>query len=68
MGEAFGFSVNDLVTRDYLDARFAEQDARFADMGTSIAEIKTELRWLKWLVATVAASTIGPILAGLIGS
>jgi len=32
MGEAFGFYVDDLVTRDYLDgridARFAEQDAK----------------------------------------
>ena len=28
MGEAFGFYVDDLVTRDYLDARLSEQDAR----------------------------------------
>jgi hypothetical protein len=28
MAETFGFYVDNLVTRDYLDARFAEQDAR----------------------------------------
>ena len=28
MAETFGFYVDNLVTRDYLDARFSEQDAR----------------------------------------
>ena len=44
MGEAFGFYVDDLVTRDYLDARidarFAEQDAKieahFAEQDTRL--------------------------------
>lgn len=28
MAETFGFYVDNLVTKDYLDARFSEQDAR----------------------------------------
>lgn len=28
MAETFGYYVDNLVTRDYLDARFSEQDAR----------------------------------------
>lgn len=74
MGEAFGFYVDDLVTRDYLDARldarFSEQDARidaqFAEQKAVIMESKAELRWLKWLLVTVAASTVGPLLLELL--
>lgn len=47
MGEAFGFYVNDLVTRDYLDARFAEQEARidtrFAEQDARIESRFSEL-------------------------
>ena len=81
MGEAFGFYVNDLVTRDYLDARFAEQDAqfdarfaeqdarfdaRFASHDAQFAEIRTDLRWHKWLLLTIAASTVVPAFVNLI--
>ena len=96
MGEAFGFYVNDLVTRDYLDAtldarfaqqdarfdarfaeqdarfdaRFAEQDARFdarfADHDAQFAEIRTDLRWHKWLLLTIAASTVIPAFVSLV--
>jgi len=85
MGEAFGFYVNDLVTRDYLDAtldaRFAEQDAqldarfakqdarfdaRFADHDAQFAEIRTDLRWHKWLLLTIAASTVLPAFVNLL--
>ncbi len=80
MGEAFGFYVDDLVTRDYLDARidarFAEQDARlddrfaqidvrFAEVGTSFAQVNSELRWLKWLIVTGIATALVPILQRL---
>ena len=52
-----------------IDAQFANQDARidaqFAEQNVVIIEIKTELRWFKWLLVTVAASTVGPLLLGL---
>jgi len=81
MGEAFGFYVNDLVTRDYLDAtldarfaeqdaridaRFAEQDVRFANHDAQFAGIRTELRWHKWLLLTIAASTVIPAFVNLV--
>jgi len=80
MGEAFGFYVDDLVTRDYLDARldarfakqdarlderFAQMDVRFAEVGTSFAQVNSELRWLKWLIVTAIATALVPIVQRL---
>ena len=43
MAETFGFYVDNLVTRDYLDARFAEQDARL-DARLAEQEARLEAR------------------------
>ena len=64
MGEAFGFYVDNLVTRDYLDARLAEQDAR---IDQRFAEVRGELKLLKWMLALVVASTVIPALNSLFG-
>ena len=44
MAETFGFYVDNLVTRDYLDARFAEQDSRI-DKRFSQQEARLEARF-----------------------
>jgi hypothetical protein len=44
MAETFGFYVDNLVTRDYLDARFAEQDATI-DRRFSESEVRLEARF-----------------------
>ena len=66
MGEAFGFYVDNLVTRDYMrdyiDARFAEQDAR---IDRRFAEVSGELKLLKWMLALVVVSTVVPALNSL---
>ncbi len=75
MAEAFGYQVENLVTRDHLDARFAEQEARiaqrFAEQGmktdSQFAEVRSELRLLRWILGAVAASTVLPALNALFG-
>ena len=44
MAETFGFYVDNLVTRDYLDARFSEQDARIETRFTE-QEARIEARF-----------------------
>ena len=48
MAETFGFYVDDLVTRDYLDARLAEQDAviekRFTEQDAATESRFSELK------------------------
>ncbi len=44
MGEAFLLNMDALVTKDYLDAKFAEQDARIeARMDVRFAEVDARL-------------------------
>lgn len=63
MGEAFGYYVGNLVTKDYLeatlDARFAKQDAQFA-------EIRTQLRMHNWIFAMLAAAILLPAIKDLL--
>ena len=102
MGEAFGFYVNDLVTRDYLDARldarfaefearierrltdtenwfddklismatqlenrFSQHDALLTDHSLRLTRIENELRWHRWLLIMIAASTVLPAFLSL---
>ncbi len=75
MAEAFLLNMDALVTKDYLDARFAEQDARmdirfaeqdaridarFAGIDTRFAEVDGKFRLLMWMLAVVMASTVIP--------
>ncbi|TDG11627.1 hypothetical protein E2F43_18110 [Seongchinamella unica] len=64
MAEAFLFNVDSVVTKDYLDARLAEQDARF-DAKFAVLESKINLH--SWILAVIAASTVIPALSGLMG-
>ena len=70
MAEAFLFNVDALVTKDYLDARLAEQDARmdvrFAEQDTRFAEIDGKLRLMMWMLAVVMASTVIPAVQKLL--
>ena len=62
MAEAFIFNMDSLVTRDYLDARFAEQDAR---NDVRFTEILGQLKLHTWILGAVAASTMIPLLYSL---
>jgi len=81
MAEAFLLNMDALVTKDYLDAKFAEQEARmdarmdvrfaavdtrFAQMGTRFAEIDGKFRLVMWMLAVVMASTVIPAVHRLL--
>ena len=70
MAEAFLINTDALVTKDYLDARFAEQEARLdarfteqdARLDVRFAEIDHKFRLVNWMLAVVIASTVIPAL------
>ena len=70
MAEAFLVNIDALVTRDYLDARLAEQDARietrFGVTNSRIAgleqTIEGQFRLVYWMLAVITASTVIPAL------
>lgn len=67
MGEAFGYYVGELVTKEYLvanlDARFAQQDARLEKQFT---EIRAQLRMHNWIFAMLAAAVLLPAVKELL--
>ena len=63
MGEAFLLNMDELVTKDHLDARFAEQDGR---IDTRFAEMDGKFRLLTWMLAAVMASTVIPAMHKLL--
>ncbi len=80
MAETFGFYVDNLVTRDYLDARL---DARFAEQDTRIEErfakqdlhieqrfsrLDAKLNVMAAVLALIAASVIPLALSTLLGN
>ena len=74
MAEAFVFNVDNLVTKDYLeaclDARFSDQEIRFAriDARFDLLEQRFEakFRLIYWMLAVVIASTTVPAVGGFI--
>lgn len=67
MAEAFGFYVDNIVTRDYfdatLDARFAQQDVR---IDARFAQVEGTLRLHSALLAIIAAAVLVPQLSALV--
>jgi len=67
MAEAFGFYVDNLVTKDYLDAtldaRFAQQDGR---IDARFAQLEGTLRLHSALLAIIAAAVLIPQLSSLV--
>ena len=81
MAEAFLLNMDALVTKDYLDARFAEQearmdirfteqdariDARFAQVDIRFADVNGKFRLVMWMLAVVMASTVIPVVHKLL--
>ena len=74
MAEAFVYNMDVLVTKDYLDARFAEQEARIdarlsqqeARFDVSFSEIKGQFKLVYWMLAVVIAGTVIPQLNALV--
>jgi hypothetical protein len=68
MAEAFVFNMDSLVTRGYLEAvldgRFAQQDAK---MEARFGEINNKINLHSWMLTIIAASTVIPAVAGLLG-
>jgi hypothetical protein len=77
MAEAFVYNVDSLVTKDYLDARLAEQDAkiearfveqsllinrRFGDGDLRFAQIEGKFRLVYWMLTVVLLSTTIPAI------
>lgn len=67
MGEAFGYYIGNLVTKDYLDvtldARFAQQDAK---LDKQFAEIRAQLRMHNWIFAMLAAAILLPAIKDML--
>lgn len=67
MGQAFGYYVGELVTKEYftatLDARFAQQEAK---IDTQFAEIRAQLRMHNWIFAMLAAAILLPAIKDLV--
>ena len=65
--EAFNVNLDALVTKDYLAARFAEQnasiDTRFAEQD---AKMNANFRILLWMIGIVQAFVIMPYLERLL--
>jgi hypothetical protein len=62
MAEAFVFNMDKLVTTDYLDARFAQQEAR---IDSRFAQVEKQLFLHTWILAAIAATTVIPVLTKL---
>ena len=62
MAEAFVVNADSLVTRDYLNARFAEQDAR---IDVRFTEVEGSLRLVHWMLSLIILSTTTPIISFL---
>jgi hypothetical protein len=74
MGQAFGYYVGEIVTKDYLNvtlnARFAEQDRRiealFAVQEKRFAAIESQLKLHNWILAILTAVTLLPTVRSLL--
>lgn len=62
MAGAFIVNADSLVTRDYLNARFAEQNAR---IDVRFTEIEGSLRLVHWMLSLVILRTTIPIISFL---
>ncbi len=69
MAEAFLHNLDNLVTRDYLDARldarFAEQNAR---LDQRFARLESRVNLHSWMLGAIMAATVIPALYSLFNS
>lgn len=74
MGQAFGYYVGEVVTKDYLDVRFREynahMEARFAQqdnrMDTLFSKLEAQLRLHNWILAVLTAVILLPTIKSLL--
>ena len=67
MTDAFVHNMDALVTRDYLDTRFAEFEARVeANMGNRFAQVEVKLARINVLLAVVLVAVAIPALQALL--
>ena len=63
MAEAFVFNMDSLVTKDYLEARFAQQDSM---LEVRFAALENKINLHSWMLAIIAASTVIPAISHLL--
>jgi len=61
--EAFNVNLEELVTKDYLSARFAEERAY---IDKRFAEVDGNFKALYWIQAIIVAATVTPWLERLL--
>jgi hypothetical protein len=74
MGQAFGYYVGEIVTKDYLDARFREYDAhmeaRFSQqdhrMHALFTKLEAQLKLHNWILAVLTAAVLLPTVKDLL--
>ena len=59
MAEAFVFNMDCLVTKDYLDARFSEQEAK---IDVKFVHMEGQFKLVHWMLAIVIATNVLPSL------
>lgn len=71
MAEAFGFYRDNLVTREYLDARLADMEValerRFSGVDTRFAGVERTLALHSWIMAITAAGVLLPQIRAFLG-
>ncbi len=65
MAEAFLHNLDSLVTKDYLDARLAEQNAR---TDQRFARLESRVNLHSWMLGAIMAATVIPALYSLFNS
>ena len=60
LGEAFLYNLDEIVTRDYLDARLSKLEERFV-------RIDGQFRLLYWMLGLIIVVNVIPILTGFLG-
>jgi len=71
MAEAFGFYIDNLVTREHLDARLATMEQglekRFSQVDSRFAGIERTLTLHSWIMTITAAGVLLPQIRDFLG-
>lgn len=70
LGEAFLYNLDEIVTRDYLDARLARLEAgiekRFAELEERFSHVDSRHRLHSWMLGIIIVVNVIPALSELL--
>ena len=70
LGEAFLYNLDEIVTRDYLDARLENLEARlekrFSEIEQRFANIDSRHRLHSWMLGVIIVVNVIPVLSELL--